>query len=233
MRQSLQPGIGASGATGMARKDYEEKYTNPELREKLKEQIKQSGKGGKPGQWSARKSQMLVQEYEKHGGGYRKGRKDEQAKSLEDWTSENWQTREGEARARKGDKTKRYLPEKAWKQLSDEEAAKTDRRKQEASKQGRQYVPNTEEARQARREVIGGSAEPSERQLHELAKSLRIPGRSKMSKAQLKRAIRKHYTDRVHEMKKQELYDMAQDLDIRRRSSMSKSDLAEAVRAAI
>ncbi len=29
----------------------------------------QSDKGGKPGEWSARKSQLLVQEYEKQGGG--------------------------------------------------------------------------------------------------------------------------------------------------------------------
>lgn len=38
----------------MARKEYGEKYTYPELREKLLEEIKQSDKGGEPGQWSAR-----------------------------------------------------------------------------------------------------------------------------------------------------------------------------------
>jgi hypothetical protein len=53
----------------------EEKYTDPELREKIKEEIKASGKGSEPGQWSARKSQLLVKEYEKAGGGYR-GEKD-------------------------------------------------------------------------------------------------------------------------------------------------------------
>ncbi|MEH1892835.1 MAG: hypothetical protein V7K92_26455 [Nostoc sp.] len=44
----------------MADENYEEKYTHPELRRQLKEEILKSDKGGKPGQWSARKSQLLV-----------------------------------------------------------------------------------------------------------------------------------------------------------------------------
>ncbi len=59
----------------MASKD-ENKYTKPELREKIKQELMQSDKGGKKGQWSARKSQLLVKEYEKQGGGYT-GEKDE------------------------------------------------------------------------------------------------------------------------------------------------------------
>jgi hypothetical protein len=35
------------------------------------ERIKAGGKGGNPGQWSARKAQMLAQQYKKAGGGYR------------------------------------------------------------------------------------------------------------------------------------------------------------------
>jgi hypothetical protein len=42
----------------------EEKYTDPELRERIKEEIKESDKGGKKGQWSARKSQLLTHKYE-------------------------------------------------------------------------------------------------------------------------------------------------------------------------
>lgn len=79
--------------------DSDEKYTEPELRRKLKAELQASAKGGKKGQWSARKSQLLVQEYEKQGGGYR-GEKDEAAKSLETWTEENWQTKDGDAKAR-------------------------------------------------------------------------------------------------------------------------------------
>ena len=50
------------------------KYTKPELRERIKDRIMESSKGGKPGQWSARRSQLLAQEYEKAGGGYKGGK---------------------------------------------------------------------------------------------------------------------------------------------------------------
>ena len=46
-------------------------YTNPALRKRLFNQIKASGKGGRPGQWSARKAQMLAKRYKEAGGGYR------------------------------------------------------------------------------------------------------------------------------------------------------------------
>ncbi len=45
--------------------------------------------------------------------------------------------------------TKRYLPEKAWASLSPEERKKTDQKKREASKQGKQFVANTEAAKKA------------------------------------------------------------------------------------
>lgn len=46
-------------------------YTKPTLRKKLFNQIKAGDKGGKPGQWSARKAQMLATAYKKAGGGYK------------------------------------------------------------------------------------------------------------------------------------------------------------------
>ena len=46
-------------------------YTKPGMRKRLFERIKAGGKGGRPGQWSARKAQMLAQAYKKAGGGYR------------------------------------------------------------------------------------------------------------------------------------------------------------------
>ena len=46
-------------------------YTKPTMRKRLFNQIKASGKGGKPGQWSARKAQRLAKEYKAKGGGYR------------------------------------------------------------------------------------------------------------------------------------------------------------------
>jgi len=46
-------------------------YTKPSLRKRLFEKIKAGSKGGKAGQWSARKAQMLAREYKAAGGGYR------------------------------------------------------------------------------------------------------------------------------------------------------------------
>jgi len=46
-------------------------YTKPGMRKALFNKIKAGGKGGAPGQWSARKAQMLAQQYKKAGGGYR------------------------------------------------------------------------------------------------------------------------------------------------------------------
>ena len=46
-------------------------YTKPGMRKSLFNSIKAGGKGGAPGQWSARKAQMLAMQYKKRGGGYR------------------------------------------------------------------------------------------------------------------------------------------------------------------
>ena len=45
-------------------------YTKPALRKRLFNEIKAGGKGGAPGQWSARKAQMLAKRYKVAGGGY-------------------------------------------------------------------------------------------------------------------------------------------------------------------
>src|SRR5215203_558550 len=109
----------------MARQDYEEKYTHPELREEIKEEIKASDRG----------------------------EKDESQKGRKKWTEEEWQTREGDADARQDGETKRYLPKQAWENMSEEEKEETERKKREGSKQGQQYVSNTDGARQARKEA--------------------------------------------------------------------------------
>ena len=46
-------------------------YTKPALRKRIFNRIKAGGKGGAPGQWSARKAQMMAKAYKKAGGGYR------------------------------------------------------------------------------------------------------------------------------------------------------------------
>jgi hypothetical protein len=120
--------------------DYDAKYTDPELRRRLKDEIMRSDKGGKPGQWSARKSQLLVQEYEQHGGGYTSEERDEEQRSLEEWQEQEWQTMDSDERARHGDITERYLPKKVWERLSPEEKREAERTKEQASKHGEQHV---------------------------------------------------------------------------------------------
>ena len=46
-------------------------YTKPGMRKSIFERIKAGGKGGAPGQWSARKAQMMALQYKKAGGGYK------------------------------------------------------------------------------------------------------------------------------------------------------------------
>lgn len=46
-------------------------YTKPDMRKRIFNRIKAGSKGGKPGQWSARKAQMVASAYKKAGGGYR------------------------------------------------------------------------------------------------------------------------------------------------------------------
>lgn len=46
-------------------------YTKPGLRKQIFERIKAGSKGGSPGQWSARKAQMMAKEYKAKGGGYK------------------------------------------------------------------------------------------------------------------------------------------------------------------
>lgn len=46
-------------------------YTNPAMRKRIFQRIKSGTKGGRSGQWSARKAQMLAKAYKKAGGGYK------------------------------------------------------------------------------------------------------------------------------------------------------------------
>jgi len=46
-------------------------YTKPTMRKTLFNKIKAGSKGGKPGQWSARKAQMLAKQYKDKGVGYK------------------------------------------------------------------------------------------------------------------------------------------------------------------
>ena len=61
----------AQGKKKKSRVNEAGKYTKPTMRLRLFESIKASSKGGKPGQWSARKAQMLAKRYKEKGGGYK------------------------------------------------------------------------------------------------------------------------------------------------------------------
>ena len=126
-------------------------YTNPELRERLKAEITAGDKGGRPGQWSARKAQLLAHEYEAQGGGY-VGPKTAKQKSLSNWTGEEWKTADGKPAAR-GDETARYLPKAAWDELTPAEKKATDAKKRKAAKTGKQFVTNTPKAKAARKKA--------------------------------------------------------------------------------
>lgn len=129
-----------------------DKYTDPDLREHIKEDVLQGDKGGRPGQWSARKAQMVAHEYEAEGGGYKGGR-DETQQSLTHWGEEHWTTSDGKP-AERADGMHRYLPEAAWDKLSPEEKKATDRKKLEGDHKGEQFVPNTAKASKARKSAI-------------------------------------------------------------------------------
>ena len=116
-------------------------YTKPSLRESIKNKIMESSKGGNPGQWSARKAQLVALEYKKAGGGYTGAKKSPQ-KSLEKWTSEKWTTKSGKPSTQGKEATgERYLPKKAIQSLTSSEYSKTTKLKREAISKGKQFSP--------------------------------------------------------------------------------------------
>ena len=164
--------------------------THPELWEAVKAEVKESEKGGKAGEWSARKAQLAVQEYKKRGGGYRGSKSADNA--LEQWTEEKWGTKSGKPSGEIGE---RYLPENAREAISDEECRATTQKKREDSRKGKQFSrqPQSVAVKTALYRHTGRSesaAEPSKADLMQQAKMLEIDGRSRMSKEELVKAIR-------------------------------------------
>lgn len=82
---------------------------NEELWERVKKEIMKSDKGGEKGKWSARKSQLAVQEYKRRGGEY-SGKKSKD-NPLVRWTEQDWDYINPDMK--KG----RYLPKKVREQL--------------------------------------------------------------------------------------------------------------------
>ena len=61
----------ASGGQAKSKVNEAGNYTKPGMRKSIFNSIKAGGKGGAPGQWSARKAQMLAKRYKEAGGGYK------------------------------------------------------------------------------------------------------------------------------------------------------------------
>jgi hypothetical protein len=159
--------------------------TDPALWDKVKKDVTKGDKGGEPGQWSARKAQMAVAEYKHEGGGY-KGRKTAD-NHLSQWTREEWDTRSGQPSGETGE---RYLPKKAREALSPEEYDRTTARKRADRRKGKQFSPQPEDvARKTAAARQDGKAEPTKASLMAQARQREIPGRSRMSKAELAQAL--------------------------------------------
>jgi hypothetical protein len=120
--------------------DYAKTYTDPELRERLKEEIKTGDKGGKVGEWSARKSQLLARRYKEEGGDFlQRDKRTQSQKNLIEWTHEEWTTADGQVAVRRG-KTTRYLPRAAWDKLSEAERKEANQTKEDGSGNGEQHI---------------------------------------------------------------------------------------------
>ena len=162
-------------------------HTDPKLWEKVKEKVTKGAKGGKPGQWSARKAQMATAEYEKEGGGF-KGKKAKD-NSLQEWQDEDWGTKSGKKSAETGE---RYLPKKAREALSDKDYKKTSDKKRADTKKGQQHSAQPKDVAKktaAARDSHEGGKERSKADLYAEARKRDIPNRSKMSKAELEKAL--------------------------------------------
>lgn len=116
-------------------------------KKKAKAEACRSGKR-RCGAWDARIAQRAGKIYRDAGGGYC-GKKTKAQKGLTKWTKEEWTTATGKKaceKVRGRVVCDRYLPAKAWKNLTPAQKAATRRKKKAARKQ---FVPNAPAARKA------------------------------------------------------------------------------------
>ncbi len=163
------------------------KKTDPELWEKVKQEVTEGEKGGKAGQWSARKAQLAVHDYKAAGGGYVGGKTEDN--HLHQWTEEHWGTKSGEASAKTGE---RYLPEAARAHLTDAEYAETTEKKRRDTRAGKQH--SAQPAKIARKTAAdrdtGGLEGLTVAELRKRAAAKHIQGRATMRKADLLKSLR-------------------------------------------
>ena len=159
--------------------------TDPKLWDKVKEEVTEGDKGGKPGQWSARKAQMAVNEYKHEGGGYQGEKSPDN--HLAQWGREDWGTKSGEDSGKTGE---RYLPREARESLTDSEYKRTSDKKRADTARGQQHSAQP-------RDVAAKTAEHRDHvstraELLKQAASKGIKGRTRMKKAELEKALHSH-----------------------------------------
>ena len=165
--RNVKSAYGNRGTFDPTDPDIRNPYTRPDLRDRLKRKIMAGSKGGNPGQWSARKAQLLAAEYEKSGGGYT-GKRSASQKSLSKWTKQDWRTKSGKPSLETGE---RYLPAAAITALTSAEYAETSRAKRKAtgqfSRQPKRIAMKTSEYRNpmtnAVRKKLAPVIEPDDR----------------------------------------------------------------------
>ena len=155
--------------------------TDPKLWDRIKAEVTAGDKGGKAGEWSARKAQMAVAAYKKAGGGYRGGR--DADNSLRQWTEEEWGTGSGEPSGETGE---RYLPKAAREALSDEEYRRTTAKKRADTRRGKQFSAQPRDVADKTRPFRDHRTKSD---LYAEARKRGIAGRSRMTKDQLVAAL--------------------------------------------
>ena len=172
--------------------------THPELWETVKAELKESSKGGKAGEWSARKAQLAVQEYKKRGGGYRgKAGKDT---TLKPWGEPEWQPQAGRAGAESGragaEAGERYQareaaePDYETPRAGGKERGEAVKEPKPLPRRARSKAVSVKSARYRPEPKPVPVAAPTKADLLRQAKMLEIDGRSRMTKDELARAVR-------------------------------------------
>lgn len=159
--------------------------TDPKLWEKVKHDVTEAGKGGKPGQWSARKAQLAVHEYKAEGGGYAGERAPDN--HLVEWEREEWGTKSGKPSAETGE---RYLPKQARAALTDREYQRTTAKKRADTAQGKQFSAQPGDI--ADKTATARHPVASRAELLRQAADKGIRGRTRMTVAQLQQALHSH-----------------------------------------
>ncbi len=169
--------------------------SDPKLWDEVKGEVVAGDKGGKPGQWSARKAQLATAEYKKEGGDY-VGEKSKD-NHLQQWTDEEWGTKSGGKSEETGE---RYLPKEAREHLSASEYKRTSDKKRADTKKGKQFSaqpadvagktkPHRETGKQAKSKSPRAKTTQPRAELYAKAKAKNVAGRSKMNVEQLARAV--------------------------------------------